>query len=537
MNTQIAKEDFLKRLAQIVLKMDDLDAFFHSITRMLVDVFAVAWATLSLLDESSNQYKFRATSRREEGLKPQDEATQNEESLSWLRDRQRILSQRLKDEFGTRLSPHLKEEIDNRETSVSIPLFAAEKLIGILNLGSPAAREGFSKEDLERLTELAELLASVISQACQHQRVAEQRRHHQNILDNLVSGIVAIDPEDKVTVFNRAAERILGVRAEEVLGEDVHKLQANLANLLLDTLHRDKSYKREELYVFPENALIGVSTSQFYDAKGKLLGACMVFSSIAEIKKDERLKRQENLNTYWSNVANSLAHEIKNSIMAAKVFTEMFPKKYDDAEFRWNLYSTLKRDMARLDNFTEKVLNFAQGHQMLMQSYQIDKLLNSAIDTAIEGRDLGQLSFEKRYSRSVESLQGDYHRLKEAFAQIISNALEAMGKQGTLSISAEQESGPEMMIYNLPKAINELPKGEMLVVKISDTGCGIAEEDLPKLFDPFFTTKQGRSGLGLAFARKIIEKHGGSIHAKSKAEEGTTLWIFLPVKKMESADA
>jgi signal transduction histidine kinase len=193
--------------------------------------------------------------------------------------------------------------------------------------------------------------------------------------------------------------------------------------------------------------------------------------------------------------------------------------------------------MEKLDNFTDKVLNFAQTHQILMQSYQIDKLLNSAIDTAIEGRDLGMLAFEKRYSRSVQSLQGDYHRLKEVFTQIISNALESMGKQGTLGISTEQESGPEMMIYNLPESINELPKGEMVVIKISDTGCGIAEEDLPKLFDPFFTTKQGRSGLGLAFARKIIEKHGGSIHVKSKVEEGTTFWICLPVEKMESESA
>ena len=89
--------------------------------------------------------------------------------------------------------------------------------------------------------------------------------------------------EDKITVFNRAAERILNLKADQALGKDIHILQANLVNLLLDTLHNGKSYRRQELYILPEETLIGVSTSQFYDAKGKLLGACMFFSNLVKI--------------------------------------------------------------------------------------------------------------------------------------------------------------------------------------------------------------------------------------------------------------
>ena len=526
MNAQVARGHFIKKLTPIMLKIGDLDNFLNSLTEMMAEVFAAGWATLSLLDETTGQYVFKASSRREQSGSP-DELLGVDSSGSWLKERQKILSQRLLDEFGPQMAPELKDQL--YKTEVSMPLFAGDKLIGVLNLGARVDGGEFAKEDLESLGELAGLLAAIINQAVEHDNLSEQKLHHQNILDNLVSAIVAVGPEGKITVFNRAAERILKFKAEQMLGKDVRKLQANLANLLLDTLHKGKSVRRQELYILPQNTLIGVSTSQFYDAKGKLLGACMVFSSIAEIKKKERLTRQQNLNTYWSNVANSLAHEVKNSIVATKVFTEMFPKKYEDAEFRWNLYSTLKRDMEKLDNFTEKVLNFAQAQEIASQPYGIDKVMNMAIEAALQNRDIGEVTFEKRYSQQLPSLSGDYHQLKEAFAQIISNALEAMGKIGRLSISIDRESGPEMLTYNLPQAVAELPKGEIVVVKISDTGCGIPAEHLANLFDPFFTTKDGRSGLGLAFARKIVERHSGIIRVESKQGEGSTVWVCLPV--------
>ncbi|MCQ9208859.1 MAG: ATP-binding protein, partial [Omnitrophica bacterium] len=85
------------------------------------------------------------------------------------------------------------------------------------------------------------------------------------------------------------------------------------------------------------------------------------------------------------------------------------------------------------------------------------------------------------------------------------------------------------LIYNLPEAPEELPQGGIVVVKISDTGCGISAQHISRIFDPFFTTKGPRSGLGLAFARKIIEKHRGIIKVQSKPGEGSTFWVCLPI--------
>lgn len=530
MDTLVTKGDFARKLAQAILRMDDFDTLLNSLTQMMTEVFGANWATLSLSDEGRGQYMLKASFQRKTDLEQERQLNQMDNSAPWLKNRQRIVTRRLLDEFGPQLSPGLIEELDKADTFVSIPLFADERLIGILNLGAKDNNETFSKEELEMLSEFAELIAVIVERAVGYHNISEQKLHHQNILDNLVSGIIAIDTEDKVTVFNRAAERILNLKSEQVLGKDVRSLQGNLANLLLHTLHKDKSFRREELYVLPENILIGISTSQFYDSKGKLLGACMVFSSLSQIKKKETAMRQQSLDQYWSNVANSLAREVKNSILGAKVYTDMFPEKYEDAEFRWSLYSTLKQDLDKLDNFSDKVLNFAQSRDLAIQPCQIEKVIDAAMDSALAGRDVAELALEKRYSQNLKPLPADFQQLKGAFAQIISNALEAMGREGKLSIGVELEKSPQMLIYNLPEAtVKELPATEIIVVKITDTGCGILPSELPYLFDPFFTTKEARTGLGLSVARKIVEKHRGIISVESTSAKGSTFWVCLPV--------
>ena len=531
MDILVARRNFMKRLAQVILKMNKLDDFLNSLTEMAVDVFGVMRASLSLLDGTSGGYMVRTSSH---SAKMRDMGEnwpmgRIDTLLSWMKQRQRILTPQDLEEFGSQAQPGLKDELEKSQTFMSVPLSVDNRLIGVLNLGAKMNKEIFNSEEIEMLSELAQLIAPIIKQALEYDEVSEQRLHHQNILDNLVSGIIAVDPQDKITVFNRAAERILRFRAEQLLGKDVRILQANLANLLLATLHKGTSCRREELYILPENILIGVSTCQFYDTQGNLLGACMVFSNLAKIKKAQELSRQKDLDAYWSNVANSLAHEVKNSIVATKVFAEMFPEKYEDAEFRWNLYSTLKRDMEKLDNFTERVLKFAQAQEFTIQLCQMDKVMDAAINSALQNRNVGGISFEKRYDQNLEAIPGDYHQLKEAFARIIANALEAMGKKGKLSISIEQEKNPQMLFYSLPEAAKELPAGRVVVVKISDTGCGILPENMQHLFDPFFTTKEARTGLSLAFARKIIKRHKGIINAESKPDEGTTFWVCLPV--------
>lgn len=392
MDVQVTRRDVGPWLAQAILKMDNLDHLCRLTTEMVKSFWGLSWVSLAL--EEGLVVKDKITSRRQTG----DLAAQPQ---------------------------------------VSLPLSVNDQSLGSLNLGEKINGENFSPEELELLTQLSEILSPIVYQALELDRAKKQRLRHQNILDNLVSGIIAVDPRDKITVFNRAAERILNLKADEVLGKNARSLQANLAELLLDTLRNGHSYRRKEVSILPDNLLIGVSSSQFYDAGGNLLGACMVFSGLGDIKREEKLTRQQNMDTYWSTVANSLAHEVKNSIVATKVFAEMFPQKYEDAQFRWSLYATLKRDMEKLDNFVDRVLTFARPQQLSRQLCQIEQILQAASEAAFEGRQLTAIGIEKRYAQDLKPFSGDYQQLKEAFTEIIGNALEAMAEIGQMSLASQ----------------------------------------------------------------------------------------------------
>ncbi|MFH1245707.1 MAG: ATP-binding protein [Candidatus Omnitrophota bacterium] len=360
--------------------------------------------------------------------------------------------------------------------------------------------------------------------------------HHQNILNNLASGIIAINIENKITVFNHSAEKILNFKSEEILGKHVRALSANMADLLLDTLHRDKSYHRKKLYILPDRTLIGLSTSKIYDLNSALLGASMVFNSLSDSKKEKNILRQD-IDAYWLNIANSMAHGIKNSLVATKVLMEMFLKKHQDSEYRKQLYSVINRDVQKLDNFSEGLLSFAQNRQLIVQPCRIDEILNAAVLDSFKHHPAKEITVEKCYTQ-VPSVPGDYHQLKEAFSAIIENAIEATDKQGKLRISIEQKGKVDITkisdagfsgIANNRQLTRQLPTASSILIKITDTGCGIPPQNLPYLFNPFFTTKEGKRGLGLAITQKIIEKHQGHISIESKTGEGTAVLIHLPV--------
>jgi signal transduction histidine kinase len=120
----------------------------------------------------------------------------------------------------------------------------------------------------------------------------------------------------------------------------------------------------------------------------------------------------------------------------------------------------------------------------------------------------------------------DYFWLKEAFYNILINALEALGEGGRIRVCVEE----------LPQEIDEprLFLGDgMVKVTIEDDGPGISQENLPMVLEPFFSTKEGRIGLGLAISMNVIEGHGGSISINSRWGEGTRVSIYLPKKRRE----
>lgn len=168
----------------------------------------------------------------------------------------------------------------------------------------------------------------------------------------------------------------------------------------------------------------------------------------------------------------------------------------------------------RCKNIVADLLNFSRQQEVLAQDIDVNALISSVIEVVEHQPIFESVNFVKHLAPDLPAIQADPAQLKQVFVNLFNNAAEAKGDGDTITLSTRPIDG------------------SFVEIKVSDTGCGIPEENLGKLFTPFFTTKAlGKgTGLGLSIVYGIIKMHKGQITAQSEVGQGTTFTITLPIK-------
>ena len=210
-----------------------------------------------------------------------------------------------------------------------------------------------------------------------------------------------------------------------------------------------------------------------------------------------------------------MAHEIKNSLVAVNTFVGRLLEGGQDREFS----ETVRRELRRIDTLVSQMLRFAAPGRNEFATVHVHDLLDHSL-RLVEHQIKGKfVSLNRRYAAAPDTVSGDEYQLQQAFMNLLFNAIEALGMNGTLTVSTE---------------ISGEKTGERRMrIHIQDTGLGIAPENLPHLFEPFFTTKKNGTGLGLAICQRIIHEHDGDITAQSEVKKGATFSISLPASRQE----
>ena len=234
-----------------------------------------------------------------------------------------------------------------------------------------------------------------------------------------------------------------------------------------------------------------------------------------------RLERLASIGT----LSASMAHEMKNALVPVRTFVGLLLEKNPDAE----LAGTVHREMGRVDTIVSRMLKFAAPVKRAVSLVRLHELLDHSL-RLVQHRVEGKLiSFNRHFNASPDSFSGDDHQLEQAFVNLLLNAVEATGPEGAITVSTEAVTGDAQV---------QLREGGgtagFLRVKITDTGAGIAAENLESIFEPFFTTKPSGTGLGLPVTRSIIEEHQGDIRVESQPGKGTTFTVLLPYSEAGS---
>jgi signal transduction histidine kinase len=231
--------------------------------------------------------------------------------------------------------------------------------------------------------------------------------------------------------------------------------------------------------------------------------------------REQRLIRSERM-AAAGKIASHITHEIRNPLSSISLNSELLEEEIersltgDSASDALNLCKAMQREADRLTEITEEYLRFARLPKPALELEDLNEILESLI-SFISGELSGKrIEVAEDLQRPIPQVEADENQLRQAFLNLMRNASEAMsGSGGTLKVSTR---APDKCVE----------------VRLSDTGVGIEQENLPKVFEPFFSTKESGTGLGLALTHQIIHEHGGTIDVDSTPGEGTEFIIRIP---------
>jgi signal transduction histidine kinase len=216
-------------------------------------------------------------------------------------------------------------------------------------------------------------------------------------------------------------------------------------------------------------------------------------------------------------LAASVAHEIRNPLVAVKLWlTTIQKKRHTDLELCRDMQMLLD-EMSRLDGIVRDFLEFSRPRALNVEPLQLAPFLDETLELVGRRLEECRINLVRKYTAELPPIMGDGKQLKQVFINLLNNAAEVTPGGGEIRILAAPAS--------------DRGTRPMVVVRIQDTGPGMPEEVQKRLFEPFFTTKETGTGLGLCIAAGIMTRHNGRLVLESSTGQGTTFAVWIPASE------
>jgi len=370
--------------------------------------------------------------------------------------------------------------------------------------------------------------------------IKEREQQINDLLNYTAEGIYGLDMEGKCTLANPSCAEILGYdSADELIGKHMHSL--------IHHSHADRSeYSADDCRIyssFKKNNEIHCDTEVFWRADGSsfpveywsypilrdgvVTGSVVTFTDISERLKTEQILRRGQKMDALGQLTGGIAHDFNNQLGIVTGYMEMLDKHTTDNEDASRWIAASRKATDRCINLTRQLLNFSRQQQtnievinLTQEMNELKELIKRTVTPAVEvSYDIAEDLWPIKTSR------GD---LEDALLNLVINARDAMPGGGKLFINMNNQVLDQNKIND-----DQLQSGDYVVIKISDTGCGIAKDIQEHIFDPFFSTKEvGKgTGLGMSMVYGFIKRNQGHIHLYSVPGEGTSISMYFPRAK------
>ena len=378
-------------------------------------------------------------------------------------------------------------------------------------IGSLVSAFNKMTRDLRIGREQLELSAQMLKH--QNLEIEERRRYMEIVLKNVSAGVITIDAKGVITTFNKAAERMLNLKASQILNNNYQDLLPGLHLKLAREIMQTVSTAQQETVEIPlrlpidgrPRSLLAYANA-LKDETGQHIGLVMVIDDMTELEKAQRMAA-------WREVARRIAHEVKNPLTPITLSAQRLKRKYSKVV-----------DEPVFDECTEMIINHVELIRNLVNEFSafarfptasptpcaLPPILEETVALYREGHP--EIRFELMVEEEIPSMSLDRQQIKQAMINLVDNAVAAVRAAGQIQISVSHD-----------------PILKIVRIEVADDGTGISNEDKSRLFEPNFSTKKTGMGLGLTIVNSIITDHNGRISVQDNQPRGAKFVIELPV--------
>ena len=350
-------------------------------------------------------------------------------------------------------------------------------------------------------------------------KLAREKGFLETLFNTIQEGVIVTDADGRITYMNAAAGQLLGIDPERAVREPLSHYLRDLDWQKIWSADKDEWRKvfTHELEVFyPQQRFLGFYIVPVADEQNSVVtGMAIILRDVTETRQRAASAIESEKLSAITLLAASVAHEIGNPLNSLNIHLQLMERELKklpaaQGERLGEDLRVARDEIARLDQIINQFLHAIRPSQPELQPTYVNEVVAETL-TLME-RELGDrdILVERELAAGLPRILLDRAQLKQAFYNIIKNALQAMRSGGILRIRTEADD-------------------THVSISFVDSGHGIAPEQIGQLFEPYFTTKQNGTGLGLMIVQRIVREHGGTIEVESDKGHGTTFRIKLPI--------
>jgi two-component system, NtrC family, sensor kinase len=412
-----------------------------------------------------------------------------------------------------------------------VPCVVRGRMVAVIGLGRSADGALLSSEDVEILRTVSGYISVAIENSLLYQeqehRAAELeilKEFNESIVESINVGLMAVDLNGSITRLNSALEEIFSLTRDEAVGKNVEDLFAeDFADTLRQVLGPDGWHLRQTRQIYKmhtatragRSLVLNIALAPLCADSDEQTGALVVFEDVTQrLHLEEQLQQREKLSSIGL-LAAGVAHEVNTPLTGVSSYTQMLLNMLPENDPKHALLLKVRRQAERATDIVNNLLNFSRtGSAAEFGGIDIHRVLDDTLQLLEPQLRRSDIEIVRDYAENLPPVHGNSVKLQQVFTNLILNARDSIAN-GNGRITLATRRGDD---------------DESLLIEVSDSGVGIAPEDVAKIYDPFFTTKGvGRgTGLGLAVTYGIVQEHSGHINVSSTPGLGTTFRIMLP---------